>query len=74
MTSEQVATFYEHETTGLEHPVKLEDMYHISKTISDDDGDYRHSEVQAAIAGIIVSNDKDFIITVSPTGSGKTWI
>ena len=49
-------------------------MYHISKTISDDDGDYRHSEVQAAIAGIIVSNDKDFIITVSPTGSGKTWI
>ena len=36
--------------------------------------DYRHSELQAAIAGIVVSQDSPFVIVVSPTGSGKTWI
>jgi len=49
-------------------------LYNISKSVSDEAGDYRHSEIQAAIAGIIVSNDQKFTIAVSPTGSGKTWI
>lgn len=49
-------------------------MYVLSKRISGEVEDYRHSELQAAIAGIIVSHDRQFTVVVSPTGSGKTWI
>lgn len=36
--------------------------------------EYRHSDFQAAIAGVVLSHICDFKIVISPTGSGKTWI
>jgi superfamily II DNA or RNA helicase len=69
-----VANFYKSETSALEHVVPLVDMFKLSLNVSDEAGDYRHSELKAAIAGILVSNNKQFTIVISPTGSGKTWI
>jgi reverse gyrase len=54
--------------------VPLEEMYEMSLQMAQDCEDYRHCELQAAIAGIIASYNKPFVIAVSPTGSGKTWI
>lgn len=67
-------TFYKQETYKLAQHVPLEDMYVVSQLISTDVEDYRHSELQAAIAGVVISHDKPFTIVVSPTGSGKTWV
>ena len=74
LSVDEVAKYYETEVSTLENPVPLDEMRRLSKQVSDEVEDYRHSELQAAIAGIIVSNDKEFTIAVSPTGSGKTWI
>jgi superfamily II DNA or RNA helicase len=52
----------------------LDFIYHLSKEVSDDVIDYRHNDLQAAIAGVVVTKRKQFTIVVSPTGSGKTWI
>jgi len=49
-------------------------MYRLSLEVCDEVMDYRHNELQSAIAGIVASQDKQFTIVVSPTGSGKTWI
>jgi hypothetical protein len=54
--------------------VPLEEMMEISKLMSERVEDYRHSSFQAAIAGIVASQNSLFSIVVSPTGSGKTWI
>jgi len=42
-------------TTGLEGPVELELINRLSKAMSIDVEEYRHSELQAAIAAIILS-------------------
>ena len=49
-------------------------MHALSRQVSDEVQEYRHSELKPAIAGIAVSNEMQFTIDVSPTGSGKTWI
>ena len=74
MTTEQVQTFYEQQTTGLEEKVPLEDLINLSRRVSDEVPEYRHSDYQAAIAAIAISQKKPFIVVVSPTASGKTWI
>lgn len=74
MTSEQVANFYQVETAKIDQVIPLMDMFKLSHSISDEVEDYRHSELQSAIAGIVASHAKPFTIVVSPTGSGKTWI
>jgi reverse gyrase len=55
-------------------PVTFETMQLLSRQISEDVGEYRHSDLQAAIAGVIISHNKPVSIVISPTGSGKTWI
>ena len=62
------------ESTGLEDPISLDVIYHLSKEVRDEVIDYRHNELQAAIAGVVVSKSKQFTIFVSPNGLGKTWI
>jgi superfamily II DNA or RNA helicase len=74
MTAEQVSSFYDDETRGLNDVVPLDEMMNISKEMSIEVDDYRHSNFQAAIAGIAASQKSPFSIVVSPTGSGKTWI
>jgi ATP-dependent helicase YprA (DUF1998 family) len=49
-------------------------MLDLSQAISDDVTLYRHCDYQAAIAGVVISNDAPFRVVTSPTGSGKTWI
>ena len=49
-------------------------MLALSKDVSQEVEDYKHCELQAAIAGVVISHNQDFTIVVSPTGSGKTWI
>lgn len=57
-----------------ENPVALEKVFVLSKKISDEIEEYKHSEYQSAIAAIAMSAKSKFKIVVSPTGSGKTWI
>jgi superfamily II DNA or RNA helicase len=61
-------------TANVEKKVSLQDMFSISKEISTSIQYYRHCNYQSSIAATIVSYDTPFIIVVSPTGSGKTWI
>jgi ERCC4-related helicase len=49
-------------------------MIKISKSLSESDEGYRHSEYQSMIAACSLSSDKAFKIISVPTGSGKTWI
>ena len=49
-------------------------MTSLSLGISQEVDIYRHCDYQTAIAAISVSYNDPFIIVVSPTGSGKTWI
>lgn len=58
----------------MENPLPLDAIYRLSKEVSDEVIDYRHNELQAAIAGVVVTKSEQFTIVVSPTGSGKTWI
>jgi flagellar biosynthesis GTPase FlhF len=74
LNSEQVRAFYTSEVSKYVDAVPLDEMYEISLQMAQDCEDYWHCEFQAAIAGIIVSCNKPFVIAVSPTGSGKTWI
>ena len=74
LTSEQVADFYRKEIEALADPVSLESMIALSKEVSKELEEYRHSDFQASLAGLAVSHKQDFTILVSPTGSGKTWI
>ena len=74
LSTEQVAAFYEKETSGLDNKVSLKDLFLLSREMSDEVLDYRHSEHQAALAAIALSQSKQFVIVVSPTGSGKTWV
>jgi len=74
MSEESVIAFYEERTKGAENPVPLDTMNELSKNLSSEVPDYRHSKLQASIAGVVVSHGKKFTIVISPTGSGKTWI
>lgn len=49
-------------------------MFDISKEMSKEVQQYKHSEFQSAIASVVASQDQPFIVVVSPTGSGKTWM
>lgn len=61
-------------TKDIENKVDLNQLYDISKQISEEIRNYKHCEYQAAIAAVIASHDNSFVIAISPTGSGKTWI
>ena len=74
LTSEQVKEFYEKETAQLPDKVPLEDLHQLSRRVSDEVQEYRHCDYQAAIAAIALSQKKPFVVVVSPTASGKTWI
>jgi reverse gyrase len=74
MTVEQVKEFYATQVASVVEPVPFETMQMLSRQVSEDVGEYRHSDLQAAIAGVIISHDKPVTIVISPTGSGKTWI
>jgi superfamily II DNA or RNA helicase len=74
LSIDRVIEFYSTHVAKLEEPVALEEMQQLSKQLSEDVGEYRHNELQAALAGVIVSHNKPVTIVVSPTGSGKTWI
>jgi predicted esterase YcpF (UPF0227 family) len=50
-----VAAFYEKETSGLDNKVSLKDLFLLSREMSDEVLDYRHSEHQAALAAIALS-------------------
>jgi hypothetical protein len=54
--------------------VPLEDLLQLSRGVSDEVQEYRHCDYQAAIAAIALSQKKPFVVVVSPTASGKTWI
>lgn len=69
-----MAEFYNYHTAMYENAVPLETMFRLSREVSDEMPDYRHSEYQSAIAGIISHLVTNFTIVISPTGSGKTWI
>lgn len=66
--------FYERETSAVANPLPLENLFALSKMITEKISEYRHSDFQAAIAGVVLSHICDFKIVISPTGSGKTWI
>ena len=36
--------------------------------------EYRHNELQSAIAGVCLSHGSKLTVVVAPTGSGKTWM
>lgn len=74
MATDNVTEFYEKETTNLIDKVTLDEIFHLSREVSDEVQEYRHSEYQAALAAIALSQRKQFVIVVSPTGSGKTWM
>ena len=74
LTSEQVKEFYEKETAQMQEKVPLEDLLQLSRRVSDEVQEYRHCDYQAAIAAIAFSQKKPFVVVVSPTASGKTWI
>ena len=61
-------------TEKLKDPIPLAEFFTASKEIASQVEDYRHCEYQAAVAGIIASQEGDLIVAVSPTGSGKTQI
>ena len=61
-------------TEKLKDSIPLEEIFTASKEIASQVEDYRHCDYQAAVAGIIASQEGDLIVAVSPTGSGKTWI
>jgi len=44
----------------------LDTIYRLSKEVSDEVIDYRHNELQSAIAGVVVTKSKQFTIVVSP--------
>jgi len=74
VSAEQIKELYNEMTGGIEGPVELEVMNRLSKAMSIDAEEYRHSELQAVIAAIILSVKSEFVIVISPTGSGKTWV
>ena len=55
MSAEQVRGIYTEMTAGIEGPVELDRINRLSKAMSLDAAEYRHSELQAAIAAIILS-------------------
>lgn len=61
-------------TQELAEAVQLATMVDLSKLVSEEVDGYRHCEYQAAVAAIAASHPDQFIIVVSPTGSGKTWM
>ena len=69
-----IAAFFEERVKDCELVVSLDDMVAISKDIASEVVDYRHSDYQAAIAGVLLSNAAAVTVAVAPTGSGKTWI
>lgn len=66
--------FYKKEISALGNSVSLDEVIDLSKSISEEVKEYRHSDWQSAIAAIVLSHNSRFKIVVSPTGSGKTWI
>lgn len=71
---EKVKEFYQEHTNSLENSVTLDEVIAISKKISLDVEQYRPCNYQSAIAAIALSQNSQFTIVISPTGSGKTWI
>jgi superfamily II DNA or RNA helicase len=65
---------YKKHTKGLAHALPLDEALQLSQELSMDIQLYRHCEYQAAIAASIVSQEKQFVIAIAPTGSGKTWV
>jgi hypothetical protein len=57
LTSEEVSSFYENAVAKIEEPISLNAMYNLSHLVRDEVSDYRHSELQSAIAGIIASTE-----------------
>ena len=74
LDQKQVASFYGENTSMLDHPLPLDSIIALSKSVSEEVEDYRHSDFQSCIAGIIISHNQDFTVVISPTGSCKTWI
>ena len=58
----------------MKSKVDIEIIANISKSISQVIKGYKHCEYQSAIVAAIASYNDEFIIAISPTGSGKTWI
>lgn len=55
LDSEQLRNFYETQTAGLQERVPLEELLELSSAMAKDVPEYRHSEFQAAIAGVALS-------------------
>jgi len=68
-----IAAFFEERVKDCELVVSLDEMMAISKEIASEVVDYRNSDYQAAIAGVILSNAAAVTVAVARTGSGKTW-
>ena len=49
-------------------------MVDLSILVSEEVDGYHHCGYQSAVAAIATSHKNSFIIVVSPTGSGKTWM
>ena len=74
LPTEGVIEFYRSMTDGLQDVIPLNTMVEYSRNVSEEVEGYSHSQYQSAIAGVVVSHQSPFIVVVSPTGSGKTWI
>ena len=74
LTSQQVSEIFKELTGSLPAPVTLDSMIALSKEVAGEVEDYRHSDLQACIASVVLSHQQDITVVISPTGSGKTWI
>jgi len=67
-----IAAFFEERVKDCELVINLDEIMAISKDIASEVVDYSHSDYQAAIAGVILSNAAAVTVAVASTGSGKT--
>lgn len=74
LETEAVEAFYKDRTQDCDSVIPLKQMFSISTSVANDVIDYRHCEYQAAVAGVIASQQGQVIVAVQPTGSGKTWV
>lgn len=74
VVNDSIDEIYKTHTHDAQDKVTLDSLLNISVTLSNQTKDYQHCQYQSALASIIVSYTDPFLIVVSPTGSGKTWI
>lgn len=65
---------YAEMTETLAEKVKVETIEDLSKHLSEKVIQYKHCKYQCAISAVVLSHQDPFLIVISPTGSGKTWV